>query len=378
MEELINEAADPISKEMARIISAFFTGMEKEILVGTKKYTQAQAAKIVSKIGSKTLTADEISVIKALTKEVIAADRAIITTLTRDIFGEMQKLSSRTLKTKYFSEVKAALKNILPDNEVKNVVDGVKVEINKLTPTTTGGTSPKPPKNEPVLTPDPNAPGPGSTPLKFDDLPANADEIITATAKSSTEAAAYMQQVDLLGFNPQITKSLKLSYSQNYKKTAAELVAEGNELARMLNEKTYGFWKRAWSKISNDPAAAIDKAGRSSALLLKWVTILSLLGSGAAITFAFRDKIMKWLGLEGESIIPDITPPNLGNQTGTYGFDDNGILQWLIKTYPNTPASAYEAPRKVTSPYNGYGVKLKTGGNEIMFKYENGNYQQVQ
>jgi len=91
MEELINEAADPISKEMARIISAFFTGMEKEILVGTKKYTQAQAAKIVSKIGSKTLTADEISVIKALTKEVIAADRAIITTLTRDIFGEMQK-----------------------------------------------------------------------------------------------------------------------------------------------------------------------------------------------------------------------------------------------------------------------------------------------
>jgi hypothetical protein len=244
--------------------------------------------------------------------------------------------------------------------------------------TGTGGGSPKPPKKEPVLTPDPDAPGPGSKPLKFDDLPPNADEIIAATAKSSTEAAAFMEQIDVLNFNPQITKLLKLSYSQNYRKTTAELVAEGNDLARMLNEKTYGFWKRAWSKISNDPASAIDKVGRSGKSLLKWVTILSLLATGTTIAFAARDKIMKWLGLEGESIIPDISAPNLGNQTGTYGFDDNGILQWLIKTYPNTPASAYDTPRKVTSPYNGYGVKLKTGGNEIMFKYENGNYQQVQ
>ena len=88
--------------------------------------------------------------------------------------------------------------------------------------------------------------------LKFDDLPPNASEIINATAKSSTEAAAFMQQVDLLGFNPQITDLLKLSYSQNYKKSTAELVDAGNDLARMLNEKTYGPVKRLWARFANN------------------------------------------------------------------------------------------------------------------------------
>jgi hypothetical protein len=139
-EELINEG--PVEKEMARIVTSFFTNIEKEILIGTKKYTLTQAQKIVGKIGSKTLTTDEITVIKALTKQAIAADRAIITNLTSDIFGELQKLQGRTLRTKYFSEVKAAMKNILPDDEVKNVVNGVKTKINAtVTPKPNTGTS---------------------------------------------------------------------------------------------------------------------------------------------------------------------------------------------------------------------------------------------
>lgn len=141
VEGLINEAADPITKEMARIIASFFTGMEKEIIVAGKKITQKKAEQIVSKIGSKTLTADEVAVVKTLTKEVISADAAIIGKLTSDIFGEMQKLTSRTAKTKYFSEVKAALKGILPDEEVKNVVSGVNSKVKAGTTTTSSSTS---------------------------------------------------------------------------------------------------------------------------------------------------------------------------------------------------------------------------------------------
>ena len=67
---------------------------------------------------------------------------------------------------------------------------------------------------------------------------------------------------------------------------------------------------------------------------------------------------------------------NSGNQTTTYSFDDSGVLQYLSKTYPVTPTSDYEL-RKLTTPYNGYAVKLKGGSVELTFKHENGNYTKV-
>jgi len=378
-EGLINEAADPISKEMARVIASFFTGIEKEILVGTKKYTQAQTQKIFAKIGSKTLSADEITVVKTLTKEAIAADRAIITKLTSDIFGEMQKLNSRALKTKYFGEVKAALKNILPDEEVKVIVKDVTAK-NKaaVTGSSSNTNTPTPPKKEPVLTPDPNAANAGTKPLKFDDLPPNASEIINATAKSSTEAAAFMQQVDLLGFNPQITELLKLSYSQNYKKSTAELVEAGNDLARMLSEKTYGPWKRMWAKIANNPSGAIEKTGRAAKSTLKWVVVLSLLASGATIAFALRDKIMKGLGLEDESLLPDVGVPDLGKkddsnkQTNTIGDSEQGLRNFFatkVDGYDATSANALDIKSLGSSKY-----EVTKDGTKLTFIYSNGTF----
>lgn len=381
VEGLINEAADPITKEMARIITSFFTGMEKEIIVAGRKITQKKAEQIVSRIGSKTLTADEVAVVKALTKEVISADAAIIGRLTSDIFGEMQKLTSRTAKTKYFSEVKAALKGILPDEEVKNVVSGVTSKV-KAGTTTTGSSSntgtPTPPKKQPVLTPDPNAANAGTKPLKFDDLPPNASEIINATAKSSTEAAAFMQQVDLLGFNPQITELLKLSYSQNYKKSPAELVEVGNDLARMLNEKTYGPFKRLWSKIANNPSAAIEKTGKAAKSTLKWVVVLSLLASGATIAFALRDKIMKGLGLEDESLLPDVKVPDLSKKDDsnkqTSGIDDSvqGLRNFFKQKYDgydDTAVNALDIKSLGSSKY-----EITKDGNKLTFTYSNGTF----
>ncbi len=64
-----------------------------------------------------------------------------------------------------------------------------------------------------------------------------------------------------------------------------------------------------------------------------------------------------------------------GNSAGTtYSFDDSGILEWLSKEYPATPKDQYIL-RKTN---DGYGVKVKTGGDgkEYMFKFENGTYKQ--
>jgi hypothetical protein len=376
-EGLINEAADPISKEMSRIIASFFTGIEKEIIVGAKKYTQKQVEKIVSKIGSKTLTADEISVVKTLTKEAIAADRAIVTKLTMDIFGEMQKLNSRALKTKYFGEVKAALKNILPDEEVKVIVKDVTAK-NKAAVTGSSSNTNTPPKKEPVLTPDPDAANASTKPLKIDELPPNSSDIINATAKSSTEAAAFMQQVDLLGFNDQITTLLKLGYAQNYKKSPAELVEVGNDLARMLNEKTYGPVKRLWARFASNPSGAIEKTGRAGKSLLIWVTVLSLLSSGVIIAFAFRDKIMKSLGLEDESLLPDVGVPDLGKKDDsnkqTSGIDDTpqGLRNFFKESYEgydDAAANALDVKSLGSGKY-----EVTKDGKKLTFIYSNGTF----
>lgn len=375
MEEEINEA-NALATEAAKLFSKIFTNLEKSVIVGSKTYTQSQVKKIIAKAGANALNADEKMVLQTLSKELIAADKVLIKNLSSEIFGEIQKLGNRQLKTKYFSEVKAGLRELLPDTEVAKVVKNVDDKLlalkpNKSTPT------PKPePKKEPVLTPDPDAPN--SEPLKFDDLPPNANDIINATAKSSTEAAAFMQQVDLLGFNDKITTSLKINYSQYYKKSPAELIEIGNDLARMLNEKTYGPWKRMWSKIAANPSLTIEKTGRAAKSLLIWVVILSVLSSGAIITFALRDKIMKTLGLEDESLLPDVSAPDLGKKDDsnkqTSGIDDSvqGLRNFFKQKYDgydDTAANALDIKSLGSSKY-----EVTKDGTKLTFTYSNGTF----
>jgi hypothetical protein len=375
MEEEINEA-NALATEAAKLFSKIFTNLEKSVIVGSKTYTQSQVKKIIAKAGANALNADEKMVLQTLSKELIAADKVLIKNLSSEIFGEIQKLGNRQLKTKYFSEVKAGLRELLPDTEVAKVVKNVDDKLlalkpNKSTPT------PKPePKKEPVLTPDPDAPN--SEPLKFDDLPPNANDIINATAKSSTEAAAFMQQVDLLGFNDKITTSLKINYSQYYKKSPAELIEIGNDLARMLNEKTYGPWKRMWSKIAANPSLTIEKTGRAAKSLLIWVVILSVLSSGAIITFALRDKIMKTLGLEDESLLPDVSAPDLSKKDDsnkqTSGIDDSvqGLRNFFKQKYDgydDTAVNALDIKSLGSSKY-----EVTKDGTKLTFTYSNGTF----
>jgi hypothetical protein len=381
VEGLINEAADPITKEMARIITSFFTGMEKEIIVAGRKIGQKKAEQIVSKIGSKTLTADEVAVVKALTKEVISADAAIIGRLTSDIFGEMQKLTSRTAKTKYFSEVKAALKGILPDEEVKNVVSGVTSKVKAGTTTTGSSTSsgaggkvkPKPEPNN-VLKPDPNA----NVPSAPDVLPSNANEIIAATAASSAEAKAFMEQVKLLGFDEKITKILQLEYSKFYNLSAAELIKEGNALVKQLNEKNYGWIKRGWSKVTDNPSEAIGKAGKASYKAILWYTVIGLAMTGSAIVYAIKNKVEDATGVKGSDILPDVKVPDLSKKDDsnkqTSGIDDSvqGLRNFFKQKYDgydDTAVNALDIKSLGSSKY-----EITKDGTKLTFTYSNGTF----
>lgn len=309
IESEINEA-NAFATEGAKLFAKFFGSLEKDLVVGATSYSKNQVKRIVNKIGTSTLTADEMAVVKTLTKEAIAADRALIKNLSLEIFGEIQKLGKRQLKTKYYSEVKAGLKEILPDSEISKVIKDVDAKLTggKVAPSPTPANPPKPPKQNATLKPN-NEP---STPsVKSGELPPDADAIINSTAKSSAEAAAYMAQIEALGFNSKITKLLQLEYGKAgmANKTAAEIIDAGNQLARQLSEKDYGWVKRIWASISKDPAASITKAGKAGYKMIFWYSVLALSLAGAGIAFAIKNKVESKTGTKGSDILPDM--PNI-------------------------------------------------------------------
>lgn len=158
----------------------------------------------------------------------------------------------------------------------------------------------------------PNALRPNTSPAptkpKTGELPADADEIIAATAKSSPEAAAYMRQIESFGFSEKITKILQLEYGKAgmANKTADELIEMGNRLSRQLSEKEYGWLKRIWSRFEKNPAGAIDKAGKASYKLMFWVTILILAASGVAVVLAIKNWFESKTGTSASDLLPSI------------------------------------------------------------------------
>ena len=150
-------------------------------------------------------------------------------------------------------------------------------------------------------------------------LPPNADEIIQATAKSSAEAAAYMVQVESLGFPPKVTKLLQLEYSKSgmANKTIAEIIEDGNALVRQLNEKEYGWLKRIWASVSKDPAASISKAGKAGTKLIFWYSAILLTLAGAGIVYAIKSWVESKTGTSGKDLLPSIPPIPDANKTST-------------------------------------------------------------
>ncbi len=146
IESEINEN-NPIASEGAKVFAKIFTNLEKPLVVGSKNYTKTQVKTIIQKAGTSTLTADEKAVMQALSKDLISLDKKLITRLSSEVFGEMEKLNNRQLKTKFYSEVKAGLKELLPDSEVNKVIRNVDTKIAAKKPS--GGQQTKPGTHQP-------------------------------------------------------------------------------------------------------------------------------------------------------------------------------------------------------------------------------------
>jgi len=143
MESVITEGV--VSKEAAQLLAKLFTNLEKSIVAGGKSYTKTQVKQIIGKVGKMELSREEKIVVQTLSREAISLDKTLIKRLSNEIFGEMQKLSNRQLKTKYYGEVKRGLREILPKEELSKIISGVDAKIGvKPKPTPNPNTAPNP------------------------------------------------------------------------------------------------------------------------------------------------------------------------------------------------------------------------------------------
>ena len=152
IESVITEQVRVATIEAAQLLAKFFTNLERAVVAGGKSYTKNEVKQIIGKIGTIQLSNEEKLVVSTLTKEAIALDKTLLKRLSGEIFGEMQKLSSRRLKSLYYTKVKRGLKEVLPKEELADLITKVDAKL---------GVKPKP-APRPTVTPTPTTPPPNT------------------------------------------------------------------------------------------------------------------------------------------------------------------------------------------------------------------------
>jgi hypothetical protein len=257
---------------------------------------------VEGKLGKKIATATDAEIgaalksLPVLRQEIAAAVYTAEKSMIDGVFSKYDMSIAGEASAAYTElQVKGLNKSIL-----KDVTSQWKTAGKGGTTTSTGTNNALKPNNTPA------------PPVKTGVLPPNADEIIQATAKSSPEAAAYMAQVESLGFTPKVTKLIQLEYGKPgvANKTAAELIDLGNQLVNQLSEKEYGWLRRIWSSVSKDPAASISKAGKAGTKLIFWYSAILLTLAGAGIAIAVKNWVENKTGTSGKDLLPSIPDAN--------------------------------------------------------------------
>lgn len=282
-----------LNEQWAQFVKTFVPALERKIITSLegklgKKMSQASDAEIATALKSSQLA--------VLRKEIAAAVYASEKTMIDDIFSKYDMSIP--------GQATAAYKELQTKGISKSINRDVALEFkaNASKSSGAGGSQLNP---NAILRPN-TSPSPNKS--NTNTLAADADEIITTTAKSSAEAAAYMAQVERLGFDANTTKILQLEYSKAgvANKSASELIELGNDLTRGINEKKYGWLKRSWANFLKDPSGNIKKGGKATIVLIVIVTLIKMAASGAAIADAIRVWVESKTGTSGSNILPSL------------------------------------------------------------------------
>ena len=312
-ESSVTEENEILEEQIVQFIKNLVPGLERKFVTSIEaKLGKKIATATDSEIGAALKSAEMAALRKEIAATIYASEKAMID----GVFAKYNMSVAGEASAAY-RELQA---NGLNRAILKDVVGEYKAAAGKLGSASSAASSATTKQNT-VLKPSTST---TASKAKVGEVPPNADEIINATAKSSAEAAAYMAQVEALGFDPKTTKLLQLEYSKAgvANKGIAEILEDGNALARQLNEKQYGWLKRIWASIAKDPATSIAKAGKAGYKAILWYSILVLAAAGAGVVFLIKDKIESKTGTKGSDILPSIPDANNAGTTPKKGKYD--------------------------------------------------------
>jgi hypothetical protein len=334
LEEKITSA---LEKELGKTLSA---STDKEIEVALKSATMA-----------------------ATRKEIAAAIYAVEKKMIDDVFKKYD-MSIPTDASKAYVELQ---QNGLNRGILKDIVGEWKAG-GKGASSSTPSTPPKPPK-----------PADPTNTFKVPDFEVEIpnfwkmDEKATRAALKNKFPKAGSSDIEKMVI---ALRNMKISDQVAFEKAFKDAITGFGPRYQEILTKTSN-WSKVMSKY-----AALPLWGKVIFWLCSIPVGYSLLkGLGIPVDKTLGKVIDGWKGIAADQINSinsndSTNNANSGNQTTTYTFDESGMLQYLAKAYPVTPTSDYEL-RKLTTPYNGFAVKLKGGSVELTFKHENGNYKQV-
>ncbi len=355
---VVNEtSAIELNEQWAQFVKTFVPALERKIITSLegklgKKIAQATDAEIATALKSAELT--------VLRKEIAAAVYASEKTMIDDVFSKYN-MSIPGDASKAYAELqtKGLNRSILRDVASEWKAGGGKVA--------SGGSSAA-------------APAASSTPAPTSFTIPQIEAQLSSVNLLDREAVLAR----LKNLFPKAPSSDLTRIVNNLEK--AELRTQ-MEFDKAYTEAVAGYGPQ-YQKVLKDPGTyakaknVYDGLGKWQKRIFWAVLIVGGYKALKAVGVPV-DKATGWLlkGMadmvkdQAAGVKDEFSGGGTGNSAGTtYSFDDSGILEWLSKEYPATPKDQYIL-RKTN---DGYGVKVKTGGDgkEYMFKFENGTYKQ--
>jgi hypothetical protein len=130
--ESVEESGIPGTSQFAKYLAKIL--VSDVITIGAKSYTKAEVRVILNKVGLRSLSTNEIAVVKEATSRAIAKDasKSVLNTIAKTFVNDLKAITDDAVAEAQYQEFKATFNTILKDTDAQLLDKNIKAEVNKI------------------------------------------------------------------------------------------------------------------------------------------------------------------------------------------------------------------------------------------------------